>query len=162
MLKENELLKTNLESGKAGPKTATETKEVEDLKSALAESNRKLAEQSAHANVLLTEQQDLQKRFDSVAGTSNELANPRSSTADTNVGWPNKLVRKSLLVRKTPLLTRVNQLVATAAATEALRAGTSSLTTTYAAQTTNAVRRRRPIAATEGEARIAALHPTCS
>lgn len=153
LLKENELLKSNLEAGKAVPRTGAETREIDDLKNALAESNRKLVDQSARANVLLAEQQEMQRQLDSIAANTNEVARLQQSLAETN----RKLAEQANLTEqsvseKNSLQERVKQLSITAAAAEALRSENAILKQQLTlAQTTNAT------ALTEAEARIAAL-----
>lgn len=123
LLKENELLKSNLDAGKAVPRTEAETKEIEDLKNALAESNRKLVDQSARANVLLAEQQELQQRLNATAAATNEVASLKQSLAETNRRLAEQTaVTEKSVNEKNSLQERVTQLTLTAAAAEALRA----------------------------------------
>ncbi len=123
LLKENELLKSNLDAGKAVPRTEAETREIEDLKNALAESNRKLVDQSARANVLLAEQQELQQRLDATTAATNEVATLKQSLAETNRRLAEQTaVAEKSVSEKNSLQERVTQLTLTAAAAEALRA----------------------------------------
>jgi Tfp pilus assembly protein PilF len=160
LLKENELLKTSLEAEKGKPKTAAESREIEELKTALAESNRKLADQFARANTLLTEQQALQKRFDSLATDPSELAGLKQSLAEAN----RKLAEQTTAAEKSTsekasLQERINQLTASAASAEALRAENTilkqQLAQTKSTEGDAADETKRRTA--EAEARIAAL-----
>jgi len=123
LLKENELLKTSLKTEKGRPNTTAESREIEELKNALAEANRKLADQFARANTLLTERQELQKRLDSMETDNNDLANLRRSLADAN----RKLAEQTTATEKagsekSSLQERVSQLSASAADANAIRA----------------------------------------
>jgi Flp pilus assembly protein TadD len=160
LLKENELLKTSLESEKGKPKTAAESREMDELKGALAEAKRKLADQEARANVLLAEQQELQKRMGALASDTNQVAVLKQSLAETN----RKLVEQTAAAGKSAneqaaLQQRVSQLTASAASAEALRAENTILKQQLAeaksnnGSATDETNRR----AVEAEARIAAL-----
>jgi len=132
LLKENSLLKTSLDAEKAKPETAANAKQIEELKSSLAETNKKLTDESARANGLLSEQQELQKRF--------QVAVEKSAG------------------EKNALLERINQLTTSAAAAEALRAENTILKqqlaqTKITTPATDEVQHKNA----EAEARIAAL-----
>jgi len=160
LLKENELLKTSLEAGKGKPGLPADNREMEELRNALAVANRKLADQFARANTLLTEQQALQQRLDSAATNTNDLANLRQLLADAN----RKLAEQSAATEKADnenksLQERGRQLSASAADADALRAENTILKqqlvqarSTPATAADEAGRR-----ATEAEARLAAL-----
>lgn len=157
LLKENELLKITLEAEKGKPRTAAESKEIEELKSSLTETTRKLSEQSARANVLLADQQELQKRLDALAANPNEVAALKQSLADAN----RKLADQTTAAEKssgekTSLQERINQLTASAAEAEALRAENVLLKQqlTQAKSATADEPQRR---SAEAEARIATL-----
>lgn len=131
LLKENTLLKTSLDAEKAKPGNAADAKQIEELKNLLAQANEKLTNQSARANVLLAEQQELQRRLDAAISQST--------------------------TEKATLQERINQLTISAAAAEALREENAilkqQLTQSKAAVPTADETKR----ATEAEARIAAL-----
>jgi len=132
LLKENALLRTTLDTEKDKPATVADPKEIDQLKNSLAEANKKLTDQSARANVLLADQQEMQKRLDAAVA--------QSST------------------EKTALQERINQLTASAAAADALRAENAILKQQVAQSKTslpNADETKR--LATEAEARLAAL-----
>jgi len=132
LLKENTLLKTSLDAEKAKPGNAADAKQIDELKNLLAEANQNLTNQSARATVLLAEQHELQRRLEAAAAQSAS--------------------------EKTASQERINQLAATAAAAEALRAENAILKQQLA-QTKTSIpspdeTKRTP---TEAEARIAAL-----
>ena len=132
LLKENELLKTNLDTEKAKPGSPADAKQIEELKTSLSEANKKLTEQSTRATELLAEQQALQKRLDAAVGQS--------------------------ATEKTALQERINQLTASAAAAEALRAENAILKQQLAQSKTSVPSPDEPKrVATEAEARIATL-----
>ena len=159
LLKENELLKTSLDAEKGKPKTAAESREVDDLKKALAESNRKLADQFARANTLLVEQQALQRQLDSSATNNNEVVSLKQSLADAN----RKLAEQTTAAEKSAseknsLQQRVNQLTASAADADALRAENTILKKQLAqAKSTASTSEDEANLRREAEARIAAL-----
>ena len=132
LLKENELLKTNLDTEKAKPGSPADAKQIEELKNSLAEANQKLTNQSARAIVLLAEQQELQKRLDATVGQS--------------------------ATEKAALQERVNQLTASATAAEALRAENAILKQQLAQSKTSVPSTNETNRVTsEAEARIATL-----
>lgn len=132
LLKENTLLKTSLDAEKSKPGNTADAKQIEELKNSLAEANQKLIDESARANGLLAEQQQLQKRLEAAAGQSAS--------------------------EKTALQERVNQLATSAAAAEALRAENVILKQQLAeSKTTVPSPEETKRVATEAEARIAAL-----
>lgn len=159
LLKENELLKTSLDSEQGRPGTAA-SKEVAELRNALAESNRKLADQSARANVLLAEQADLQKRFDAITVDTNQVTALQQSLAEAN----RRLIQQVSAAKESAnenaaLKQRVNQLVASASEAEALRAENAILKKqlTQAKATADESTDEDQQRAAEAEARIAAL-----
>ena len=82
--KENDLLKVSLNQAKskASPATVKEPKPAPSLQPALAESNRKLAEQTEKANALAAEKVALQKKLESLAhGQSNAASMEASKKA---------------------------------------------------------------------------------
>lgn len=160
LLKENALLKTGLEAEKGEPMTAANSKEFDELKNALAEANRKLVDQAARANVLLAEQQTLQKQLDSLGAVTNGVGDLKQSLADAN----RKLAEQTIATarsesEKNALQKRVGELTAAAADGEALRAENMILKQQLAQATvsggtaTDESSRR----AAEAEARAAAL-----
>ena len=132
LLKENELLKTNLDAEKARPGSPVDAKQIEELKNSLTEANQKLSEQSTRANELLVEQQAWQKRLDATVGQSAS--------------------------EKTALQERINQLTASAAAAEALREENAILKQQLAqSKTSIPTPDDTKRVATEAESRMAAL-----
>lgn len=132
LLKENELLKNNLDTEKAKPGSAADARQIEELKNSLAEANQKLTNQSARVTALLVEQQELQKRLDAAA----------SQSAGENAA----------------LQQRITQLAASAAAAEALRAENAILKQQLAQSKTSPPNTEGTNRlATEAEARLAAL-----
>jgi len=153
LLKENELLKTNLEAAKASSQATRDNREIEQLRQSLAESNRKLAEQSARADALLEEQKELQQRLDLATAATNELSALKQSLADSQrrLAEQSALMEKSIGEQST-LQARIERLTATAATADALRAENDILKQQLAQAQTN-----QATALTAAEARIAAL-----
>jgi len=160
LLKENELLKSTLDAEKGRPGTPAEARKIEELKNSLTEANRKLADQSARANVLLAEQQDLRKRLDAQAASPNELAVLKQTLAEAN----RRLAEQTTASEKSgsekiSLQERLNQLTTRADNAEALRAENQLLkqqlaqSKAEAGTSTDEAKRR----SAEAEARIAAL-----
>ena len=74
LLKENDLLKVSLSQAKAMPVTAPDTKALDEARRALAEADRKLAEQTKTANALALERTALQAKLDRLAASPPKAA----------------------------------------------------------------------------------------
>jgi hypothetical protein len=72
--KENDLLKVTLDQAKAKPGPAPETKALDEARQALAEADRKLAEQTRMAKALALEKADLQAKLDHPAASPSNAA----------------------------------------------------------------------------------------
>jgi cytochrome c-type biogenesis protein CcmH/NrfG len=126
LTKENDLLKVTLDQQKAKPMVASDAKALEETRQALAEANRKLAEQTKTANALALEKSDLQTKLNNLTSSPSnaaELKAAKKSLADTN----RKLADQSKLAsavagEKEALQTRLNVLSAEAEAAVTLRA----------------------------------------
>jgi len=159
LLKENELLKSTLDTEKASLQNAAATREIEELKSSLAEANRKLADQFARANVLLAEQQALRQELNANTANANETAALKQSLVEANrrLGDQSAAAEK-FSAEKNAMQERIQQLTAATAETEALRAENrllkQQLTQANSADSNSADEARRRA---EAEARIAAL-----
>jgi Flp pilus assembly protein TadD len=126
LMKENDLLKVTLEQEKAKAAPAPDTKALDQARQALADANRKLAEQTKAADTLAVEKAALQKKLDgltSTAATPAELETARKGLEEAN----RKLAEQTkaadaLAVEKQTLQARVQSLSADAEAAAALRA----------------------------------------
>ncbi|TAK93193.1 MAG: tetratricopeptide repeat protein, partial [Verrucomicrobia bacterium] len=140
LTKENELLKATLAQEQAKPSTAGNAKALEETKAALADSNRKLAEQIELAKNLSKGKASLQERMDAVLA-ENKALQTKLSTPGTTTDKSAEVVatekslddanrklaaqaeaNKKLSSDKEALQTRINQLLTSAEAAEALRA----------------------------------------
>jgi len=126
LMKENDLLKVTLEQEKAKPAPAPDTKVLDEARQALADANRKLAEQTKAADTLAVEKAALQKKLDGLtptAATPAELETARQGLEEAN----RKLAEQTkaadaLAAEKHTLQARVQALSADAEAAAALRA----------------------------------------
>lgn len=160
LLKENELLKTTLDTEKASPRAETGSREIAELKNALAEANRRLTDESARANVLLAEQQELRQKLEAHASDASNLAALKQSLAEANRRLADQSAAAGKLSGETTALQeRIRQLTARTEETEALRAENNLLKQqlTQAKSTTGTATDEAQRRATEAEARIAAL-----
>jgi tetratricopeptide (TPR) repeat protein len=163
LLKENELLKTSLNEEKNRPVPAANPKELEELKQALAESNRKLADQSARVTALLAQQENARTNPPPPApgvDVPTELAATRLAMTEANRRLAEqRSVASQLAAEKSTLEQRVKELTDAAAQTETLRTENELLkkqladaTAGVAAQVETETRR-----ATAAETRVASL-----
>ncbi len=126
LLKENELLKASAgpEPGKLTP--AADTKELEETKRALVDSNRKLAEQTARASSLDAEKEALQKRLAVLTADTEGTNNParlRQALQDANRKVAEQTAAACQLASEQEVLQqRMGKLSASAEAADALRA----------------------------------------
>jgi Tfp pilus assembly protein PilF len=122
--KENDLLKVSLDQEKAKPAAAADMKTLEEARQGLAETNRKLAEQTKAANALALEKTALQTKLNNLTpspSTETELNATKKALADANL----KLAEQSrqsagLALEKEALQARLKALSAEAAAATAL------------------------------------------
>jgi len=126
LLKENELLKTTATQEPAKPAPSTDTKAVAQAQAALAEANRKLADQTKRADVLAREKQTLQERLEGLP-TSAENAAQMDRIKQARDEAQRKLTAQTSLAaklasEKEALQARIQTLTAGAEAAESLRA----------------------------------------
>jgi len=126
LLKENELLKTSAGPERSKLTPAAATNELEDTRRALAEANRKLAEQTARAGSLDLENEALQKRLTVLAADTEGTNNParlRQALQEANRKVAEQTVAaRQLASEQEALQQRVSKLSASADAADALRA----------------------------------------
>jgi Flp pilus assembly protein TadD len=123
--KENDLLKVSLDQVKAKPVTAPDTKALNEAQQALAETDRKLAEQTKTANALALEKAALQAKLDQFAATPPNTADLEASKkalqeANLKLDEQSKLASGLAQERET-LQARLKTLSADAEASTALR-----------------------------------------
>jgi Flp pilus assembly protein TadD len=126
LTKENDLLKASLTQEKAKPAPALDTKALDEARLALADANRRLAEQTKAANAALLERTELQNKLNTLApsaATAAELDRIKKALADANVKLTEQAkVTSALLLDKEALQGRVKALNTDAEAAAALRA----------------------------------------
>jgi Tfp pilus assembly protein PilF len=123
--KENDLLKVSLDQTKAKPAIGPDTKALDEARHALAEADRKLAEQTKTANALALEKAALQAKLDHPAASPANAADLEASKkalqeADLKLAEQSKLAA-GLAKEKEALQAWLKILSADAAATAALR-----------------------------------------
>jgi tetratricopeptide (TPR) repeat protein len=126
LLKENDLLKASLDQEKAKAAPAADTKALEDTRQALAEANRKLADQTKTANALALEKTALQNKLNNLAPSASNAAaldTARKALEDANrkLAEQSKLASQ-LALDKAALQGRLQALNTDAEAATALRA----------------------------------------
>ena len=124
--KENDLLKVSLDQVKAKPMPASDTTALDQARQALADADRKLAEQTKAANALAAEKTALQAKLDQLAASppnAAELAANKKALqeADLKLAEQSKLA-SGLAQEKETLQARLKTLSADAEAAAALRA----------------------------------------
>lgn len=126
MQKENDLLNVRLAQEKAKPAPTADSRALELSQQALAEANRKLAEQTSRANNLAQEKQFLQNKLSVLApGEENAtaLAATRKALAQANAKLSQQTVLASrMALEKDALQSRVRALSLDGGAAAALRA----------------------------------------
>jgi tetratricopeptide (TPR) repeat protein len=125
LTKENDLLKVTLDQQKAKPMPAADAKALEEARQALAETNRKLAEQTATAQALTLEKTALQTKLSNLppsapSAAEFEAAKKSLEGANRKLADQTKLA-SDLALEKEALQTRVKALSADADATAVLR-----------------------------------------
>jgi hypothetical protein len=124
--KENDLLKVGLDQTKGKPLPATDTKALDEARQALAETNRKLAEQTKTADALAMEKATLQAKLDRPAASppnATELEATKNALQEANLKLAEQSKRSSALaLEKEALQARLKTLGAAAEASAALRA----------------------------------------
>ncbi len=126
LMKENDLLKTSLTAEQTKAAQGVSPKELEESKQALAEANRKLAEETTRANALTMERKLLQNRLDALTPGKEKMAEyevTKKALDDANrrLAEQTELATK-LTGEKEAMLARINTLTTTAEAADALRA----------------------------------------
>lgn len=116
LLKENDLLKVSLAQEQAKPIAAPDTKALDEAQQALAEANRKLAEQAKAADALALEKTTLQTKLDSLAATSASAADleaAKQALAEANRKLAEQTqAANALALEKTTLQTKLDSLAA--------------------------------------------------
>jgi Flp pilus assembly protein TadD len=115
LTKENDLLKASLDQEKNQPPPDSDTRNLEQMKQALAETNRKLDEQTERADALAVEKHALQARLD---GLNASPQNAVASDADRNALQEGN---RKLALENEILQSQVRELTASAEAADALR-----------------------------------------
>ena len=122
--KENDLLKVSLDQAKAKAVPAPDTKALNEARQALAETNRKLAEQTKTANALALEKAALQAKLDHLAASppnAAELEASRKALQEANLKLAEQSkLASSLALEKETLQARLKTLSAEAEASAAL------------------------------------------
>ena len=126
LTKENDLLKVSLAGEKAKPAPAPDTKALDETRQALAEANRKLAEQAKAADALAVERTALQTKLNNLTpnpATAADLEATKKALAEANARLTEQAkVTSALVLDKEALQTRLKALNADAEAAAALRA----------------------------------------
>jgi tetratricopeptide (TPR) repeat protein len=125
LTKENDLLKVTLDQQKAKPLPAADMKALEEARQALAEANRKLAEQTATVQALALEKTALQTKLSNLppgapSAAEFEAAKKSLEGANRKLADQTKLA-SDLALEKEALQTRLKALSADGEATAALR-----------------------------------------
>ena len=126
LLKENDLLKVSLDQTKGKPGPAPDTKALDKARQALAETDRKLAEQTKTANVQVLENKALQARLDQLDASPPNAAKLKVikkalQESNRKLADQSKLA-SGLAQEKEALQARLKTLSVDAEATAALRA----------------------------------------
>lgn len=126
LMREKDLLEVAISRQKGETPAGVDQKTLDEIKSSLAETGRKLTEQTERANSLALEKEALQKRFDKLASTAantSELDRVKKEleAANSKLTGQTELANK-LAVDKDALQTRLNTLSASAETADALRA----------------------------------------